>query len=131
VWTLALAPAHAQDAKAVIAGAMKAMGSAELDAIMLAGTAAEGNFGQSRTITFGLASTSIKNYVLAIDFANAALHATGDGEPGAPGRRDPPAHTRSRPLPPRRGRISSGSGSRRGDFCAAPPRTRPRSVTRR
>jgi glyoxylase-like metal-dependent hydrolase (beta-lactamase superfamily II) len=94
LWTAALAPAHAQDAKAVIAGAMKAMGSADLNAIMLAGTAAEGNFGQSRTITFGLASTSIKNYVLTIDFANAALHATGDGEPGAPGRRGgapPPA----------------------------------------
>ena len=90
VWTLALAPAHAQDARTVIAGAMKAMGSAELDAIMLGGTAAEGNFGQSRTITFGLASTSIKNYQVTIDFANGALHATGDGEPGSPGRRGGP-----------------------------------------
>ena len=91
---LALAPAHAQDARTIIAGAMKAMGSADLDAIMLVGTAAEGNFGQSRTITFGLASTAIKNYQVTIDFANAALHATGDGEPGAPGRRGgqpPPA----------------------------------------
>src|SRR5262245_51374334 len=94
VWALPLQPVHAQDARTVIAGAIKAMGSAELNAIMLAGTAAEGNFGQSRTITFGLASTSIKNYRVVIDFANTALHATGDGEPGTPGRRGgqpPPA----------------------------------------
>jgi glyoxylase-like metal-dependent hydrolase (beta-lactamase superfamily II) len=61
---------------------------------VLAGTAVQGNFGQSRTITFGLASTSIKNYQAVIDFASTAMHATGDGVPGPPGRRGgqpPPA----------------------------------------
>ena len=38
------------------------MGAAKLTSIMLAGDAVQGNFGQSRTITFGLASTSISNY---------------------------------------------------------------------
>ena len=94
VFVLSVPPAHAQDAKTVVAGAMKAMGAADLNAIMLAGSAVQGNFGQSRTITFGLASTSIRNYRATIDFTTTAMHATGDGEPGAPGRRGgapPPA----------------------------------------
>src|SRR5687767_2530083 len=62
------------------------MGTANLTSIMLAGAAAQGNFGQSRTITFGLASTNIRNYRQTIDFAITALHATGNGEP-APTRR--------------------------------------------
>jgi len=85
-----LAPAYAQDARTVVAGAVKAMGSAELTSIVLAGTAVQGNFGQSRTITFGLASTSIRNYQAVIDFKATAMHATGDGVPGPPGRRGGP-----------------------------------------
>src|SRR5439155_3868291 len=57
-----------------------------------AGAAAQGNFGQSRTISFGLASTSIKNYVRTIDFTEPALRATGDTQP--------PAAVRGGPLPP-------------------------------
>jgi glyoxylase-like metal-dependent hydrolase (beta-lactamase superfamily II) len=94
VLTLPLQLAHAQDARTVVADAIKAMGGANLTSIVLVGTAAQGNFGQSRTITFGLASTSIRNYQATIDFAHAAMRATGDGEPGAPGRRGgapPPA----------------------------------------
>ena len=48
----------AQDARAVIAEASRAMGVAGLTSLTLAGTAAYGNFGQSRTLSFGLASTS-------------------------------------------------------------------------
>lgn len=92
VWMLP--PAHAQDARSVIAGAMRAIGADEVTSITLAGSAVEGNFGQSRTITFGLASTSIRNYEITYDFASGAMHATGDGVPGPPGRRGglpPPA----------------------------------------
>ena len=85
-WVLSLTPAQAQDARTVVADVTKAMGAANLTSIMLAGAAAQGNFGQSRTITFGLASTNIRNYRTTIDFAGTALHATGNGEP-APTRR--------------------------------------------
>ena len=89
-WSLSLTPAHAQDAKTVVAQATKAMGAGNLTSIMLAGAAVQGNFGQSRTITFGLASTNIRNYRNTIDFTTSAMHATGDGAPGAPGRRGGP-----------------------------------------
>jgi glyoxylase-like metal-dependent hydrolase (beta-lactamase superfamily II) len=94
VWALPAAPAFSQDARTVVADATRAMGAGNLTSILLTGAALQGNFGQSRTITFGLATTSIKNYQVAIDFAAAALRATGDGEPSAPGRRGgaaPPA----------------------------------------
>ena len=94
VWALPAAPAHSQDARTVVADATQAMGAGNLTSILLTGGALQGNLGQSRTITFGLATTSIRNYQLAIDFASAAMRATGDGEPSAPGRRGgaaPPA----------------------------------------
>jgi glyoxylase-like metal-dependent hydrolase (beta-lactamase superfamily II) len=93
-WALSAVPALSQDARTVVADATTAMGAGSLTSILLTGTALQGNFGQSRTITFGLATTSIKNYEVAIDFATTALRATGDGEPSAPGRRGgaaPPA----------------------------------------
>jgi glyoxylase-like metal-dependent hydrolase (beta-lactamase superfamily II) len=94
VWALPATLALAQDARTVVADAAKAMGAGNLTSILLTGAALQGNFGQSRTITFGLATTSIKNYQVAIDFATTAMRATGDGEPSAPGRRGgaaPPA----------------------------------------
>ena len=83
---LLLSPALAgQDAKAVVAEASKAMGVTKLESITLAGTAAYGNFGQSRTLSFGLASTTIRNYNLTIDFVRGISHAMGDAAPpGAP-----------------------------------------------
>lgn len=84
---LAAAPA-AQDAKTVVAAAAEAMGVVDLDAITYSGIAALGNFGQSRTISFGLASTQIQNYARTIDFTKPASRATGDlvpvSEPGGP-----------------------------------------------
>ena len=71
------ATAAADDAKQVIADASKAMGIAGLNSITVTGAAAQGNFGQSRGISFGLASTSIRNYVRTIDFTTPASHATG------------------------------------------------------
>src|SRR5262245_56582197 len=84
--------AAADDAKAVIAAASKAMGVTGRTSITFSGAAATGNFGQSRTISFGLASTSVRNYVRTIDFTVPASHATGITQP-------PPA-VRGGPLPP-------------------------------
>ena len=83
VWLVAV-PAQAQDAKAVVAAATKAMGVTNLTSVVFRGSAAEGNFGQSRRISFGLASTSIRNYQRAIDFRAPASHATGEALPPAP-----------------------------------------------
>src|SRR3954452_8208786 len=100
--TLVLTPspaAAADDAKAVVENASLAMGAAGLNAITYSGSAANGNFGQSRTISFGLASTTIRNYTRTIDFKQPASHASGDPippavrgapppQPGAPGSYD-------------------------------------------
>jgi len=81
--TLALLPAAAvaQDARAVIDAASRAMGIEGINSITYSGVAAVGNFGQSRTISFGLASTSIRNYTRTIDFTRPASHATGEATP--------------------------------------------------
>ncbi len=83
--------AAAEDAKSVIDAASKAMGVTGMQSITFSGAAAQGNFGQSRTISFGLASTSIRNYVRTIDFAVPASHASGVTQP--------PAVVRGGPLP--------------------------------
>ena len=77
------AGAAAQDARTVIEDASLAMGAAGLRSIVYSGAAANGNFGQSRTISFGLASTMIRNYTRAIDFAQPASRAIGDTLPPA------------------------------------------------
>ena len=75
--------AAAQDAKTVIEDASKAMGMAGLNSITYSGAAASGNFGQSRTISFGLASTAIRNYTRTIDFTQPASRVTGSTMPAA------------------------------------------------
>jgi glyoxylase-like metal-dependent hydrolase (beta-lactamase superfamily II) len=90
------APVLAQDVNAVIAEASRAMGATDLNSITYSGTAAQGNFGQSRTITFGIASTSIRNYTRTIDFSTSTARITGDtmppavrgGPPPEPGKLD-------------------------------------------
>src|SRR5215471_14156127 len=88
VTALSVCVVSADDPKKVIDDASKAMGIAGLSSITYSGAAAAGNFGQSRTISFGLASTSIRNYVRTIDFTQPAAHATGSTLPpvtrGAP-----------------------------------------------
>ena len=96
--TLALTPpaaAAADDAKSVVENASLAMGVVGMTSITFSGAAAVGNFGQSRTISFGLASTSIRNYVRTIDFNVPASHATGDHAAAGPA-------VRGGPLPPMR-----------------------------
>src|SRR5688572_33174640 len=82
-FVVALLPASvfAQDARTVIDAASRAMGMEGLSSITYSGAAAAGNFGQSRTISFGLASTSIRNYTRTIDFTRPASHATGEAAP--------------------------------------------------
>ena len=79
--------AIAQDAKAVIASASKAMGADGLSSITYSGSAANGNFGQSKTIAGPLAVTTISNYTRAIDLTQPASRATGATMPPTiPGR---------------------------------------------
>jgi len=75
--------AVAQDARTVIEDASRAMGTAGLNAITYSGLAAVANFGQSRTISFGLASTTIRNYTRTIDFTQPASRVTGVAAPPA------------------------------------------------
>ena len=69
--------AQAQDAAAAVAEAAQVMGVKDLRSLTYAGTAATGNFGQSRTISFGLRSTPIPDYIRTIDFVRPASLATG------------------------------------------------------
>src|SRR5262245_20265387 len=86
----------AQDAKTVIADVSTVMGMNGLNSITYSGQASQGNFGQSRTISFGLASTTIRNYARTIDFTQPASRATGvtmpptvrGGPPPQPGTLD-------------------------------------------
>ena len=82
-WIALPTAAAAQDAKAVVEAASKAMGVDTLTSLTYSGSAAQGNFGQSRTISFGLASTAIRNYTRTFDFTQPASHATGDATPPA------------------------------------------------
>ena len=75
--------AGAQDARTVIENAARTMGTTGLNAITYSGAAAVANFGQSRTISFGLASTTIRNYTRTIDFTQPASHVTGMAAPPA------------------------------------------------
>jgi len=69
---LLAAGADAPDARPVIDDATRALGATGLTSIVFAGAAAIGNFGQSRTISYGLTSTSIKSYTRTIDFMQPA-----------------------------------------------------------
>ncbi len=75
--------ASAQDARTVIDNAARAMGAAGLNSVTYSGTAAIANFGQSRTISFGLASNTIRNYTRTIDFVQPASRVTGYVAPPA------------------------------------------------
>lgn len=91
--------AVAQDAKTIVENSLRAMGAANLNAIVYSGEGAYGNFGQSRTISFGLSSTSIRNYTRAIDFSRPALRETGTAVPIAGPRTPPPTGPGAAPRP--------------------------------
>ena len=93
------ANAAAQDAKTVVESALRALGAANMTSIVYSGEGAYGNFGQSRTISFGLASTAIRNYRRAIDFTKPALRETGTAVPVAGPRTPPPTGPAAPPRP--------------------------------
>ena len=67
----------AQDTSGVIANASKAMGASDLKSITYSGSAATGNFGQSKSIAGPLAKTTITNYTRAIDLGRKVLEKEG------------------------------------------------------
>jgi len=83
VWMLLPAIALAQDARTTIEDATNALGAVGLTSITYSGNAATANFGQSRTISFGLSSTSVRSYTRTIDFVQPASRATGATMPPA------------------------------------------------
>jgi glyoxylase-like metal-dependent hydrolase (beta-lactamase superfamily II) len=99
LWIVVPAIAATQDAKTVVTDALRAIGAADLNSIVYSGEAAYGNFGQSRTISFGLSSTSIRNYVRAIDFSRPALRETGIAVPVAGPRTPQPTGPAAAPRP--------------------------------
>jgi glyoxylase-like metal-dependent hydrolase (beta-lactamase superfamily II) len=79
----------AQDARTIISNASKAMGAENLTAITYSGSAANVNFGQTKSISGPyVLSTSITNYTRAIDLNQPASRASGTtmtpAPPGAP-----------------------------------------------
>jgi glyoxylase-like metal-dependent hydrolase (beta-lactamase superfamily II) len=91
----------AQDGGAVIASAAKAMGADGLSAITYSGSAAAGNFGQSKTISGPLAVTTITNYTRSIDLNQPASRATGTTQPPTiPGAPPPPSGTLNQNVTP-------------------------------
>ena len=113
------AVAAAQDAKTVIDGAMKALGSTGLNSIVISGEGAYGNFGQSRTISFGLSSLSIRNYTRTIDFTKPASHETGLAVPLA-GPRGAPPPPPGQPFPFHQLTPSGGSWAEQLDIWVTP-----------
>ena len=84
--------AAAQDARAIVAEASRAMGADTLTSLTYSGTAANGNFGQRRNIGGPLQMTAITAYTCAIDFSQPASRASGPTLPPAvPGQPANPA----------------------------------------
>jgi len=93
--------AVAQDAARVVEDVSRAMGAADLGSITYSGSAASGNFGQSKNISFRLASTAIRNYTRTIDFMAPSSRATGDTIPPAvPGGPPPQPGTFAQTITP-------------------------------
>jgi glyoxylase-like metal-dependent hydrolase (beta-lactamase superfamily II) len=91
----------AQDAKATIAAASKAMGADGVSSITYSGTASNGNFGQSKTIAGPLQITAITSYTRAIDLSQPASRATGPTMPPAiPGAPPPQPGTFNQNITP-------------------------------
>jgi glyoxylase-like metal-dependent hydrolase (beta-lactamase superfamily II) len=93
--------AGAQDASTIVANATKAMGATGVNSLTYSGSAATGNFGQSKTIAGPLAVTTISNYTRAIDLTQPASRATGATMPPTiPGAPPPQAGTFNQNITP-------------------------------
>jgi hypothetical protein len=98
----------AQDGKAIITSATRAMGAEGLSSVTYSGSAANGNFGQSTTIAGPLAVTTISNYTRAIDLAQPASRATGATMPPTiPGAPPPQAGTFNQNITPANAALST------------------------
>jgi glyoxylase-like metal-dependent hydrolase (beta-lactamase superfamily II) len=73
---LAVSTASAQDAKAVVSNASKAMGLESLTSIHFYGTAQNGNLGQNNNANQPWPMAAMNDYVRAIDFSKATSRAT-------------------------------------------------------
>lgn len=94
----------AQDAPSTLAGVSKAMGADGVTSITFAGSAANGNFGQSKNIAGPLAMTQVTSYTRAIDFSQPASRATGPTMPPAvPGAPPPQPGTFNQNIAPSAG----------------------------
>lgn len=76
VWALLASTAAAQDAKAVLANAARAMGVETLTSIYFYGVGANGNLGQNNNANQPWPMAAMNDYVRAIDFAQPASRAT-------------------------------------------------------
>ena len=70
-------PAAAQDAKAVISAASKAMGTDNLNSLTIYGSGANFGLGQSNNANGQWPRTNVSDYVRSIDFTQPASRATG------------------------------------------------------
>ena len=71
------APAAAQDAKAVVGAASKAMGTDNLSSLTMYGSGANFGLGQSNNANGQWPRTNVSDYVRSIDFTQPASRATG------------------------------------------------------
>jgi len=76
VWGLLTSTAAAQDAKAVLANAARAMGVETLTSIHFYGVGANGNLGQNNNANQPWPMAAMNDYVRAIDFSQPASRAT-------------------------------------------------------
>jgi glyoxylase-like metal-dependent hydrolase (beta-lactamase superfamily II) len=79
------ASASAQDAKAVVSNASRALGVDGLNSITFSGSASNVNFGQTKNINGPYTLVPITNYVRAIDLTASASRASGQTAPAQPG----------------------------------------------
>lgn len=99
--TIVGAGTAAQDAASILSNVSKAMGVDGVTSITYSGTAANGNFGQSKSIAGPLATTAITKYTRAIDFSQPSSRATGPTQPPpVPGAPPPTPGTFNQNIPP-------------------------------
>ena len=83
--TFLCSAASAQDAKAIVSSASKAIGAEGLNSITFSGSASNVNFGQTKNIQGPYTLAPITNYTRAIDLNASASRASGQTAPAQPG----------------------------------------------
>jgi glyoxylase-like metal-dependent hydrolase (beta-lactamase superfamily II) len=83
--TFLCSAASAQDAKAIVSSASKAIGAEGLNSITFSGSASNVNFGQTKNIQGPYTLAPITNYTRAIDLNASATRQSGQTAPAQPG----------------------------------------------